>query len=145
MATTKPILLLDMDGTTYNFHQRLAEKIAQEPRLPAEFRERMRDLSQWTSHKLGKLFSDDRQVQQEIQKIIYQLYQNEAFFTSLELYPGMKDMILELDERYDVLFCTKPSIKPCGSENAKVHLVMRDFGGAWREKIVLPHDKTLVR
>ncbi len=145
MKTTKKTLLLDMDGTTYNFHQRLAEKIVQEKRLPAEFRQRMSNLNERTSHKLGKLFTDDLQLQEEIQKIIYQLYQNEAFFASLELYPGMKELILQLDETYDVLFCTKPSVKPCGSENAKVQLMMRDFWGYWREKIVLAHDKTMVR
>lgn len=52
----KKTLLFDMDGTTYNFHERLAEKIAAEPRLPKEFRNQMSDTANRTKMKIWKLF-----------------------------------------------------------------------------------------
>lgn len=110
MKTPKKTLLFDMDGTTYNFHERLAEKIAAEPRLPHEFRQKMSDTANRTQMKISKLFGDDVKVQKEIERIIHELYRNREFFASLQPYPGIVETLKALQSDYNVFFCTRPSI-----------------------------------
>lgn len=134
-----------MDGTTYNFHERLAEKIAGEPRLPEEFRKQMSDTANRTQMKIWKLFGDDPVVHKEIERIIHGLYRNREFFASLQPYPGIVETLKSLQREYHVHICTKPSVVPFGSESVKVDTIIRDFGGKWREQILLMHDKTMAR
>lgn len=145
MKTAKKTLLFDMDGTTYNFHERLAEKIAGEPRLPEEFRKQMSDTANRTQMKIWKLFGDDPVVHKEIERIIHGLYRNREFFASLQPYPGIVETLKSLQREYHVHICTKPSVVPFGSESVKVDTIIRDFGGKWREQILLMHDKTMAR
>ncbi len=145
MKAQKNTLLFDMDSTTYNFHERLAEKIADEPRLPEEFRKQMSDTTNRTKMKIWKLFGDDPMMHKEIERIIQSLYRNREFFASLQPYPGIVETLKALQRDYNVYICSRPSIVPFGSESVKVDTIIRDFGGKWREKILLMHDKTMAR
>ena len=112
----KPILLFDMDGSTYDFQTPLAKLIQEATALPEAFRLQMLDTKKWTSIALWELFNGSKEEQDEIKSIIEPLYQNREFFDSLRPYPGIIETVHALEKKYFVEFCTKPSKKPCDSE-----------------------------
>jgi beta-phosphoglucomutase-like phosphatase (HAD superfamily) len=116
MNSTKPVILFDMDGTTYDFQTPLAKLIQETTTLPLAFREKMADTANWTKIALWKLFDGTKEEQDEIKAIIEPLYQTREFFASLEPYPGMVETIHSLEDDFDIHFCTKPSVKQCDSE-----------------------------
>lgn len=105
----------------------------------------MADIKNWTKIALWELFDGSKAEQSKIRSIIEPMYQTREFFASLEPYPGIVDTIHDLETTFDIHFCTKPSKYPCDSEGAKRETVTKHFGPQYAKKVIMTHDKTLVR
>ncbi len=145
MSSTKPHLLLDMDGSTYDFQKPLLQLIKKSITLPKTFIEQMEDTTKWTKISLWDLFDGTQQERDLIKSIVEPLYQNVEFFESLEPYPWMVDTVHDLKKDFHIEFCTKPSKKPCGSESVKRASIIKYFWNEFSTMIHMSHDKTAVR
>jgi len=135
----------DMDWTSFDFPEKLGERIYNEKTLPKEVRDTLRDKENWRWFPIRSVFNFPESVEKDLAKKIRSLYQNEEFFDSLEPYPGIVDLLHELDEQYVVWFCSRPSFIECGSENAKVRSISKYFWPQWRDRLSLMYDKTRLK
>lgn len=144
MSIKKPSILFDMDGTTFDFPEKLAARIAADNSFPKSFRLQMQDVNNRTRYNIRTLFEDPTQ-HLKLKKMIQNIYQTQAFFASLEPYAWVVNTIKALQERYDVWFCTSPSEKACGSESEKTKAILHYFWEEFRDDININRDKTKVR
>ena len=84
--TPKKIIRWDMDGTTFDFPEKLAERLAKEKSLPEDVRRTLADVSNRTTDNIRELFPDTA-LQNHIEKTVKDIYQTEDFFLSLEPHP----------------------------------------------------------
>ena len=82
----KPSILFDMDGTTFDFPEKLAMRIAEDNRFPESFRLQMQDVNNRTIYNIRTLFEDPSQ-HQTLKRMIQNIYQTQSFFASLKPYP----------------------------------------------------------
>lgn len=143
MDASKPALLFDMDGSTYDFQKPLLKLIKESTTLPKPFIEQMENTQNWTKIFLWDLFNGTNEEKTHIKSIIEPMYQNIEFFSSLEPYPGMVETVHSLESDFDIYFCTKPSKKDCGSESVKRSSIIKHFGQKYSERVITAHDKTM--
>lgn len=135
-----------MDWSTYDFLTPLSKLIQETTSLPESFRLKMADINNWTKIALWDLFEGTEDEQIAIKAIIEPLYQSREFFLNLRPYPWIVDLVHELEKDKRVFFCTKPSKNAeCDSEWAKRESIIRDFWPAFSQRIIMAHDKTMIR
>lgn len=132
-----------MDGTTFDFPEKLAARIAADNSFPESFRLQMQDVNNRTRYNIRTLFEDPTQ-HQTLKRMIQNIYQTQSFFASLEPYPWVVDTILWLKDQYDIWFCTSPSQIACWSESEKTKAILHYFWEEFRDDINLNRDKTKV-
>lgn len=77
---------------------------------------------------------------------LYSITNKPGFFLNLPLYKGVQKCIWELAESgYDIWFVSTPLRSNPLSTTEKIEAIVRDFGWEWADKLILTHDKTLIR
>ncbi len=133
-----------MDGTTFDFPEKLAERLAKEKSLPEDVRRTLADVSNRTTDNIRELFPDTA-LQNHIEKTVKDIYQTEDFFLSLEPHPWIVKTILDLEKIYHNGFLSKPSHAHSGSHTGKAKTIAHYFGKHFeKNRLVLTGNKTLV-
>jgi 5'-nucleotidase len=77
---------------------------------------------------------------------LYSITNKPGFFYNLPLYKGAQKCVLNLAEMgYDIWLVSTPLRSNPQSTTEKIEAIVRDFGWAWADKLILTHDKTLIR
>lgn len=145
MTIIRPDVSFDMDATTFDFPWALYDKIQLCTQLPDHVRHTLQDINAWTSISLRDIFDVSDDERRHIQKIMEDEYQTQDFFWELKLYPGILDMMREVETFADTTFLTTPSKRNCGSEYGKRHSVIKHCGEQYNLKVTQTGDKTRYR
>lgn len=139
-------VLVDMDGTSYDFPSELYNRIQQDTSLPKKVRQTLADINNRTAIWLREVFDPQEFDLKKLERQIEWLYQTKDFFLSLKPYPGMVETLKDLQDICTVKFCTKPSKQyKAESESAKRESIIRHFGQEFSKSMITTHDKTEIR
>lgn len=82
----KPLVRFDMDGTVFDFPEKLARLLEKDRQLPKEVREKVADINNRVTDNVWELFQDT-DLQKIVKEKAEQTYQTQEFFESLEPRP----------------------------------------------------------
>lgn len=123
-------LLIDMDQTLYDFVGGVNSK------LPPDIVPNHNPVNYW--------YFDSYPPNQR--SALYSVANKPGFFYGLSLYVGAQKCVWELANLgYDIWFVSTPLNSNTQSSSEKIEAIIRDFGWAWADKLILTHDKTIIR
>jgi 5'-nucleotidase len=133
-SSDKPIALVDMDETWLQWGIRLNEVLLRlDPSYPIVDNDKR---SGWDD-LAGP--SGDRQLLKEAMN-------HPDLYADLEPVPFAVESILEMvDEGFEVFHCSTPTWSNLGCVPGKLAAIDQHFGPKWTDKLILTHDKTMVR
>lgn len=129
-----PTVLIDMDGTKVEWSSRLNRLLLnRDPNFPIV--------------PEGKRVGFDYfWVEGADRDLILDAMNDPELYRELDPIPGAVEAILEMDaEGFDVFICSTPTWTNPGCVQGKLDDVERLLGAEWTKKLILTHDKTLVR
>jgi 5'-nucleotidase len=133
---SKPVILVDMDGTICDFNSELLRLVHEE--LEARL----------LKHEDLTLFRTEDCFPHYMRDQVAKLSDRKGFYQNLKPIPGGVEALLEMRGLgYEVFICTTPKKfyhnQDCVYE--KHAWVMKHLGKEWTERIILTRDKTLVQ
>jgi 5'-nucleotidase len=129
-----PTILWDMDGTTHEWSTRLNEiLLSLDPDFPV------------VPHGQRVGF-DYFWVPGANRDTILAAMNDPRLYDALEPIPHVMDTIREIDAAgIDQFFCSTPTWSNPGCVPGKLASLAKDLGPEWQNRLILTHDKTLVR
>jgi 5'-nucleotidase len=137
MTSQKSILLIDMDGTGWDYvggFNRIWKVLYPDRPVVPDFK--------ITSFYLENMYP------KEWEKDIRAITTSKEFFKNLKLYPGAKEALDDIlnDDRFDPFLCSSPDIECidqcCFTEKAQS--VLDTLGEEWLKRLILTKDKTII-
>lgn len=132
MGSTKPIILVDMDGPLADFDHAIWEVITESGVSIS-----------CTKETQTVRFIDDA-VAKEDRHIIRTPIDTAGWFRNLPITPGAQEGMEALDKIADVYICTKPLEKNKTCRDDKAAWVEEHLGHKWVDRLFIAPDKSLV-
>lgn len=124
-------ILVDLDGVVVNWTKRFEHDL--ERYFP--------DLE----FPLLREFSTPTNLPKEHRDAIDYVKNREGFYRHMEPIEGAFDAILSMSEYHDVWFCSTPEVENVTCASDKISWVYDFLGSDFAKRVILTHDKTLVR
>lgn len=128
------IVLVDMDGVLANFEKGFLDiwqaRYGHLPYVKLEERH---------------TFYIEDQYPEEHRETIYNIFCESGFFRHLAPIEGAIEAVREMATRFEVYICTSPLSGHSACEQEKVDWVGQHLGKAFKKRVILTSDKTLVR
>lgn len=143
--TPKLFLWFDMDGTLFDFPEKLAARLEKKKHIfPQETHEIICNPQKRVIDDVRELF-EDKKLQDIVKKHFRQEYQNKKFFDSLEPYPWVIEAIWELEKTYTTCILTKASKSRTWSHSAKAQTIEKYFWEYFADnRLIIAWNKTLL-
>jgi 5'-nucleotidase len=130
-------ILIDMDGTGFGWCEGI-ESVLEHAELGGHPVTEYIDWAYWDGVAPG--------APEAVGAYIRAAQASEGFYSRLEPYPGFTETVMKLAAAgHSVFFVSTPDSTNPGSSSEKRASIEAHFGVDWGKRLILTHDKTLVR